>query len=202
MGRTGALEYNRPGLKVWLSHLLSVFYYLLLFATFSSLSPHHPKTMPDWLLSIIMFIISIVKIWREWCWSKCMDSRTNKALGDFGRSPVFVLVQAAGWLPRWLSAKELACQSKRCGFDSWVEKIPWRRKWQPTPWVCLPGESPWTEELGGYRPWGRKKSDTTLRINHNLRNLQGFLFCKCHQQIIILSKMCTHTLHGSASYTV
>ena len=96
MGRTGALEYNRPGLKVWLSHLLSVFYYLLLFATFSSVSPHHLKTMPDWLLSIIIFIISIVKIWREWCWSKCMDSRTNKALGDFGRIPVlFVMVQHA-----------------------------------------------------------------------------------------------------------
>ena len=164
MGRTGALEYNRPGLKVWLSHLLSVFYYLLLFATFSSLSPHHPKTMPDWLLSIIMFIISIVKIWREWCWSKCMDSRTNKALGDFGRSPVFVLVQAAGWLPRWLSAKELACQSKRCGFDSWVEKIPWRRKWQPTPWVCLPGESPWTEEPNhGFT----KELDMTEQLSNN-----------------------------------
>ena len=61
MGRTGALEYSRPGLKVWLSHLLSVFYYLLLFATFSSVSPHHLKTMPGWLLSIIIFIISIVK---------------------------------------------------------------------------------------------------------------------------------------------
>jgi len=28
----------------------------------------------------------------------------------------------------------------------WVQKIPWRRKWQPTP-VFLPGESiPWAEE--------------------------------------------------------
>ena len=27
-------------------------------------------------------------------------------------------------------------------------KIPWRRKWQPTP-VFLPGESPWTKEPGG-----------------------------------------------------
>ena len=27
----------------------------------------------------------------------------------------------------------------RCGFDSWVEMIPWRRAWQPTP-VFLPGE--------------------------------------------------------------
>ncbi|CAM9764257.1 unnamed protein product, partial [Rangifer tarandus platyrhynchus] len=22
--------------------------------------------------------------------------------------------------------------SVRCGFDPWVRKIPWRRKWQPT----------------------------------------------------------------------
>ena len=29
---------------------------------------------------------------------------------------------------------------KRCGFDPWVRKIPWRREWQPTP-VFLPGES-------------------------------------------------------------
>ena len=29
---------------------------------------------------------------------------------------------------------------KRCGFDPWVRKIPWRREWQPTP-VFLPGET-------------------------------------------------------------
>ena len=29
---------------------------------------------------------------------------------------------------------------KRCGFDPWVGKIPWRRAWQPTP-VFSPGES-------------------------------------------------------------
>ena len=26
------------------------------------------------------------------------------------------------------------------GFDAWVRKIPWRRKWQPTPGF-LPGKS-------------------------------------------------------------
>ena len=26
------------------------------------------------------------------------------------------------------------------GFDPWIMKIPWRRKWKPTP-VFLPGES-------------------------------------------------------------
>ena len=42
---------------------------------------------------------------------------------------------------------------KRCRFDPWVGKIPWRRAWQPTP-VFLPGESPWTEELGGLQSMG------------------------------------------------
>ena len=45
---------------------------------------------------------------------------------------------------------------KRCGFGPWVEKIPWRRKWQPTP-VLLPGESHGQRSLAGYSPWGRKR---------------------------------------------
>ena len=42
-------------------------------------------------------------------------------------------------LPSWLSGKESACQCRRRGFDSWVRKIPWKRKWQPTP-IFLPGK--------------------------------------------------------------
>ena len=42
--------------------------------------------------------------------------------------------------PGGTSGKKLACQCRRCGFDLWVGKIPWRWKWQPTP-VLLPGES-------------------------------------------------------------
>ena len=48
-------------------------------------------------------------------------------------------------------------------FDPWVGKIPWRRKWQPTP-VFLPGESHGWRSLVGYSPWGRKESDTTERL--------------------------------------
>ena len=42
----------------------------------------------------------------------------------------------------WLRGKEPACRCrrhKRCRFNPWVRKIPWRRKWQPTP-VFLPGK--------------------------------------------------------------
>ena len=45
-------------------------------------------------------------------------------------------------------------------FDPWVEKIPWRRKWQPTP-VFLPGKSHGQRSLVGYTPWGSKELDMT-----------------------------------------
>ena len=42
-------------------------------------------------------------------------------------------------LLRWFSGKEPTPQCRRHGFDPWVGKIPWRRKWQP-PTVFLPGK--------------------------------------------------------------
>ena len=63
--------------------------------------------------------------------------------------------------PGGTSGKEPACQCRghrRCWLDPWVRKIPWRRKWQPTP-VFLPGESHEQRNLVGYSPWGRKESD-------------------------------------------
>ena len=48
--------------------------------------------------------------------------------------------------PRSFSDEESACQCRSCRFDPRVRKIPWRRKWQPTPVVLL-GES------HGQRSW-------------------------------------------------
>ena len=65
--------------------------------------------------------------------------------------------------PGGASGKESACDAgdvMRCGFDPWVGKISWRRKWHPTP-VFLPGESQGQRSLVGYSPWGRKESDVT-----------------------------------------
>ena len=64
--------------------------------------------------------------------------------------------------PGGTSGKEPACQCrrcKRCRFNPWVGKIPLRRAWQPLP-VFLPGESCGQRSLTGYRPWGRKESNT------------------------------------------
>ena len=48
----------------------------------------------------------------------------------------------------------------RPGFDPWVGKILWRRKWQPTP-VFLPEESHGQKSLAGYGPQGGKELDMT-----------------------------------------
>ena len=61
------------------------------------------------------------------------------------------------------SGKESSCQyprCERCGFHLWVEKIPWGRKWQPTP-VLLPGKFHGQRSLAGYSPWSCKESDMT-----------------------------------------
>ena len=47
-------------------------------------------------------------------------------------------------------------QCRRCGFDPWVRKIPWRRKWQPTP-VFLLAKSHGQGSLAGYSPWVAKR---------------------------------------------
>ena len=64
-------------------------------------------------------------------------------------------------LPLWLSGKESTCQCKRCRFDAWVGKIPWRRKWQPTP-VFLPGKS-MDRETWWATVHGAEKNQTRLR---------------------------------------
>ena len=67
-------------------------------------------------------------------------------------------------LPRWLSDKESTRQCRRyerCRFNPWGRKIPWRRKWQPTP-VFLSGKSHRQRSLVGYSPWGCK------RVRHDL----------------------------------
>ena len=65
----------------------------------------------------------------------------------------------------WASlVAQVVKQCGRPGFNPWVRKIPWRRKWQPTP-VFLPGKFHGWRSLVGYSPWGR-------RVRHALVNTQ------------------------------
>ena len=57
------------------------------------------------------------------------------------------------------ASKGLTCQGRQCGFISWVEKFPWRRKWQPTP--CSFWEIPLRKEPG------RLQSTGSQRVRHD-----------------------------------
>ena len=73
-----------------------------------------------------------------------------------------------GGLPWWLSGKESVCQCRRHRFDSWIRKMPWRRKWQPVQYSCL--ENPMDREavsLAGYSSRGHR------RIGSDLATEQG-----------------------------
>ena len=82
-------------------------------------------------------------------------------------------------LPWWLSGKEPASQCRRHkthGFSPWVGKIPWWRKWKPTP-IFLPGKSHGQRSLVGYSPCHK-------RVGHNLATKQPPLTSPDEQQIL------------------
>ena len=105
---------------------------------------------------------------------------------------IFLWVLCAWGLPRWLSGEEAAYQCgshRRCRFDPWVGKIPWRRKWQPTP-VFLPGKSHGQRSLVSSCPWGHKKSDMTAHTCAAclvLVQQQGYNFTKSTTSIALFS---------------
>ena len=76
--------------------------------------------------------------------------------------------------PHSASGKESACQCRRhkkCEFDPWVRKIPWRWACQPTP-VFLSGEPHGQRSLAGYSSQGPKESDTTEATEHGHKHIR------------------------------
>ena len=72
--------------------------------------------------------------------------------------------------------EESACQGGRCGFNPWVGKISWRKKWQPTP-VLLPGESrdrgTWKADRGARKAMVHRVAKTQTWLNvHACRSPQ------------------------------
>ena len=88
----------------------------------------------------------------------------------------------------------------RPGFDPWVGKIPWRRKWQPTP-VPLPGESHGGRSLVGYSPWCHKESDTTERLHFHFQTYRiVLLFILLWGTKNYISKFVHIHIHSASSF--
>ena len=89
-----------------------------------------------------------------------------------GRSSIHIYWSFGGF-PGSSVGKEFTCNAGDPGC-LWVGKIPWRRKWQPTP-VFLSEKSHGQRSLAGYNPWGHK------RVRHNLAT-KGQLSSKLSNQ--------------------
>ena len=70
-------------------------------------------------------------------------------------------------LPGGSNGKSVCLKCGRPGFNRWVGKILWRRKWQPIP-VLLLGKFHGWRNLVGYTPWDCKESDTAEWLTHLL----------------------------------
>ena len=84
--------------------------------------------------------------------------------------------------PCGASGKEPVCQCrrhKRRGFDPWVGKISWRRKWQPTP-VFLSAKSHGHRSLAGYIPQDCNELDVTEVTEHNRTGLSKEVLTELH----------------------
>ena len=76
----------------------------------------------------------------------------------------FYLLQGSPGSPNGKESAYQCRRHKRCGFDPWVRKKPWRKKWKPTPVF-------WPREFHGLcSPWGHKESDTTEWLSLSLSN--------------------------------
>ena len=85
--------------------------------------------------------------------------------------------------PSQLSGKEPTCQSGR-HFDSWVRKIPWRRKWQPTP-VFLSKESHGQRSLLSYI-----QSMGSQRVRHSWVTENAHKHKEWNTHLLLASTMC------------
>ena len=84
-------------------------------------------------------------------------------------------IQSIG-LPWWLSGEESAYQCRICAFDPWSWKIPWRRKWQPTP-VFLSANAHGQRSLVGYSPWGCRVGQHLATEPLQQQQIVSFFLC-------------------------
>ena len=85
-------------------------------------------------------------------------------------------------LPKWLNGKKSAYPGRRCRFEPWVRKIPWRRAWQPN-LIFLPGKSHGQRSPVGSSPrgWGRIRHDLVTKQQQPNKRQWECCGIKCQQ---------------------
>ena len=92
---------------------------------------------------------------------------TPKSRGNWGWKEFIICQGPNTGFPGGASGKEFPCQCrrhKRCRFDPWIGKIPWRRACNPLQCYCLENS---TGRGARRAPWGHNELDMTERLNTN-----------------------------------
>ena len=119
--------------------------------------------------------------------------------------PIQKELKGSNWpsdFPDGASSKESACQCrrhKRHVFDSWVRKVPWRRKWHPLQKI-FHWKIPWTEDPDGLQTmWLQEKSWTELMTEHTC--IPDRQYPHCYISLLSFLELswflwrCKHILH-------
>ena len=106
----------------------------------------------------------------KWKWFNPFHKVVVRIKWDRGAISLRLVWSSSLGFPGSSVDKESACQCKRCRFDPWVRKIPWRRKWQLTP-IFLPETSSGQRRLVGCSPWGCTLLGTTEQLGTHSHHL-------------------------------
>ena len=104
-------------------------------------------------------------LWKRWRYMHPnTHSRSYLKSQDIEASPsTDEWIKMMWWLCRRPAGKEPPANAEDMGSISGVGKMPWSRKWHPTP-VVLPGKSHGQRSLAGYSPWGHKELNITEQL--------------------------------------
>ena len=124
-------------------------------------------------------------------------STSPKFLSSFTNAGIFRFSKLTMGFPDGSVGKEFTLQGRRlrrCGLNPWVRKIPWRRKWQPTP--VFVHENPM--DRGAWWAAVQRVAKSQTQLNSRIANLaysdssRGSL----HVFFFFLPTTCPNFLHS------
>ena len=117
---------------------------------------------------------------------------------SYQRNMVITYLYWVHGLVWWLRRYRIRLQCGKPGFDPWIEMMPWRKAWQPTP-VFLPGESHRQSSLVGHSPWGLKESGMTEQPSTAQHTTELILKHICKKS---LTPLCSLLKVSSSSFSI